>query len=254
MAEPVYRPVVGLAKLAFRAFELRISLTGSAHVPASGGAVVAINHISYIDFVLAGLVGQHTRPARLVRFMAKEAVFRHPVAGPLMRGMKHIPVDRAAGAAAYAQAVAALRAGELVGVFPEATISRSFQLKDFKTGAVRMAGEAGVPVLPVVLWGSQRVLTKGRPRQLRRHLPVSVTVGAPVRVAEDEDPLAATARLRAVMAELLAAAQAAYPDRPAGPQDRWWLPRSLGGTAPTPEEAARLDAAEAQERRRRSAG
>ena len=75
--------------------------------------------------------------------MAKKSVFDHRVSGPLMRGMRHIPVDRDAGLASYRQALAALKAGEVVGVFPEATISRSFTIKDLKTGAARMAAAAG---------------------------------------------------------------------------------------------------------------
>ena len=64
--------------------------------------------------------------------------------------------------------------GEFVGVYPEATISRSFELKEFKTGAARMAMEAGVPLLPCVVWGSQRVFTKNRPKDLTRGTPISV--------------------------------------------------------------------------------
>ena len=137
---------------------------------------MAINHVGYLDFTYAGFAA---RPAhRLVRFMAKDEVFTHRLSGPLMRGMHHIPVDREAGAGSYRAAVDALRAGEIVGVFPEATISRSFELKDFKAGAARMAAEAGVPLLPTVIWGSQRVWTKGRPKRLgRTKVPISVWVG-----------------------------------------------------------------------------
>src|SRR4051812_9297968 len=125
---------------------------------------MVINHIGYLDFTYAGLAARPAR--RLVRFMAKQEVFTHKVSGPLMRGMHHIPVDREAGAGSYRTAVDALRAGEIVGVFPEATISRSFELKDFKAGAARMASEAGVPLLPTIIWGSQRGWTKGRPKRL----------------------------------------------------------------------------------------
>src|SRR5204862_2155362 len=139
----------------FRVLGLRFDISGAEHVPTSGGAVLASNHVSYLDFIFVGLAAHPAK--RYVRFMAKEAVFRHRVAGPLMRGMHHIPVDRTAGAGSYKAAVDALRSGEIVGVFPEATISRSFELKDFKAGAARMAAEAGVPLLPTVIWGSQRV-------------------------------------------------------------------------------------------------
>ena len=82
-----------------------------------------------------GALPQH----RLVRFMAKSSVFDHWFAGPFMRAMQHIPVDRKAGAAAFEAAVRALKDGEVVGVFPEATISTSFTVKDLKAGAARMA-------------------------------------------------------------------------------------------------------------------
>ena len=155
MAELVYPPVIAFARGLFALQGLRFTVRGAEHVPRTGGAVLAVNHVGYFDFTYAGYAAL---PAgRLVRFMTKQEVFAHPVAGPLLRGMRHIPVDRTVGAEAYRHAVRALRAGEVVGVFPEATISRSFELKTLKTGAARMAIEAGVPLLPTVVWGSQRV-------------------------------------------------------------------------------------------------
>src|SRR3954451_17481492 len=113
-----------MARVAFAALGLRFTVTGTEHVPRTGGAVMAINHTGYLDFTFAGYAA---RPAgRLVRFMAKDEIFHNPVAGPLMRGMKHIPVDRDAGSAAFGPAVRALRDGEIVGVFPEATMSPSW--------------------------------------------------------------------------------------------------------------------------------
>ncbi|MPZ96714.1 MAG: 1-acyl-sn-glycerol-3-phosphate acyltransferase, partial [Propionibacteriales bacterium] len=124
----------------FRALGLKIKVTGAEHIPRTGGAVLASNHVSYLDFIFAGFAAQPSK--RLVRFMAKEPIFAHRVSGPLMRGMHHIPVDREAGAASYAAALRALRAGEVVGVFPEATISRSFTVKEIKSGALRLAQSA----------------------------------------------------------------------------------------------------------------
>ena len=144
-----YTPVIGLARTVFFAQGLRFTMVGEENVPTVGGAVMAINHTGYFDFTYAGLAARRSR--RLVRFMAKKSVFGHRVAGPLMRGMKHIPVDRHAGGAAFDAAVAALRAGEIVGVFPEATMSRAYELKPFKPGAVKMAQEAGVPILPTTV-------------------------------------------------------------------------------------------------------
>jgi 1-acyl-sn-glycerol-3-phosphate acyltransferase len=175
--------------------------------------------------------------------MAKEAVFRHRVSGPLMRGMKHIPVDRAAGTQAFRDALAALKAGELVGVFPEATISRAFVLKDFKPGAARMAQATQTPIVPCVVWGGQRIYTKGRKRDYARGKALTIAFGEPLRPAKKENSDAVTAQLHERMATLLDRVQRAYPDQPAGTDDLWWLPRHLGGTAPTLEEAAALDAA-----------
>jgi 1-acyl-sn-glycerol-3-phosphate acyltransferase len=244
--EPVYTPVIGFARSLFAAQGLKITLKGTEHVPRRGGAVMAINHTGYFDFTYAGLAG--VRVGRYVRFMAKKAIWSNPVAGPLMRGMHHIPVDREAGQESFDGALAALRAGEIIGVFPEATISRSFELKAFKSGAVRLAQGAGVPVLPVTIWGSQRVWTKGRPRRMGRHgIPLLITVGEPITVDADENPNEATARVRAAMEAQLHADQAVYPPWPDA--ERELLPARLGGTAPTLEEAEAMDAADRRRRR-----
>ncbi len=241
MAERVYPPVIMAARTAFRAAGLRVIIEGAENIPATGGAVLASNHISYLDFLF---VGNAARPAgRLVRFMCKKEVFDHPIAGPLMRGMHHIPVDRAAGASSYAEALRVLRRGELLGLFPEATISRSFEIKAMKNGAARMAAAAGVPLIPVVVWGTQRLMTKGRPlRTPPRGVPIVVSVGAALH-PKRADGDAATELLAERLRTQLAAVQRSYPDSPRSGDDRWWLPAAMGGTAPTPEQAAALDGA-----------
>jgi 1-acyl-sn-glycerol-3-phosphate acyltransferase len=172
-----------------------------------------------------------------------------------MRGMRHIPVDRSDGQPAYDAAVKALSEGEIVGVFPEATISRSFMLKKFKTGAARMAAESGTPLLPVILWGTQQLWTKGRPKTLtKRHVPVTIMIGEPIELTPQDKPVMVTRRLRAAMTEMLDRAQRDYPVQPAGPEDSWWLPAHLGGTAPTPEAAEAADAAEAAAKAESHAG
>ena len=251
MAELTYTPVIAFARAVFRGLGLRFTITGEEHVPRSGGAVMAINHVGYLDFTFAGLAAQ---PAgRLVRFMAKKEAFDHKVAGPLLRGMKHIPVDRKGAANdSYQLAVKALQSGEIVGVFPEATISQSYELKEFKTGAARMAMEAGVPLLPCVVWGSQRVLTKGRPKDLTRGTPIRVVVGEPFTPDATADALAVTAELKSRMQLLLDEARSTYAGAPRTPEDTWWIPAAQGGTAPTLEEAAEraadADAAKAARR------
>ncbi len=233
-----YTPVIGLARTVFFLQGLRFTILGEENVPAVGGAVMAINHTGYFDFTYAGLAA---RPrGRLVRFMAKKSVFGHRVTGPLMRGMKHIPVDRHAGQGAIEAGLAAVRAGEIVGIFPEATMSRSFELKPFKGGAARIARDGGVPLLPTTLWGSQRVWTKDAPKhRLRSNTPIHITVGQPLHLAPDADLNEATEQLRLAMAGQLAAQQAAYP-RMTG-DDLRYLPARLGGTAPTPEQAHERD-------------
>jgi 1-acyl-sn-glycerol-3-phosphate acyltransferase len=237
--EPVYRPVIAAVQTLFLVQGTRFTITGEAHVPPSGGAVMTINHTSYLDFMYAGLPAWPHR--RYVRFMAKKSVFTHRVTGPLMRGMRHIPVDRHKGGEAFTDAIRALRAGEIVGVFPEATMSRSFELKEFKPGAVKMAQVAGVPLLPTTIWGGQRVWTKNLPKHMRpgSRVPVSITVGEPIVVERREDVVAATARLKAAMQAQLDVQQAVYPTLHG--EDLRYLPARLGGSAPTLEEAHAAD-------------
>ena len=234
-----YRLVIRLALVVFRLLRIRFDVRGAEHVPASGGAVICSNHVSYLDFTFLGLAAlpQH----RLVRFMAKISVFANRFSGPFMRAMHHIPVDRKAGAAAFDLAVRALKDGEVVGVFPEATISSSFRLKELKAGAARMAIDAAVPVLPAAVWGGQRLFTKHHPIDLRRGVAVTVVLGEPIRPVPGEKPRELLQRIRAAMEALFDEAQRTYPQPPAGPEDLWWQPAHLGGTAPTLEEAGRLD-------------
>jgi 1-acyl-sn-glycerol-3-phosphate acyltransferase len=233
-----YRFVIRLALVVFRLFGFRFDVRGSEHVPTTGGAIICSNHVSFFDFTFLGLAAlpQH----RLVRFMAKSGVFDHWFAGRFMRAMHHIPVDRKAGAAAFEAAVRALKDGEVVGVFPEATISTSFTVKDLKAGAARMAAQSGAPIIPAAVWGGHRVATKSR-TQLRRGVAVTVVLGEPIVAAPGEKAQSLLRRTRAAMEALLDEAQRTYPQQPAGDDDRWWLPAHLGGTAPTPETAAAED-------------
>ncbi|MSX13547.1 MAG: 1-acyl-sn-glycerol-3-phosphate acyltransferase, partial [Actinobacteria bacterium] len=150
MTDIVYPPIVFTAKTLFRALGIKFDIVGSENLPRVGGAVIAINHTSYLDFALSGIPADRIGH-RYVRFMAKDGIFKHKVAGPLMRGMHHIPVDRDAGSQAFRDAVRALKSGELVGVFPEATMSRSMEVKEIKNGAVRMAVSANVPLIPMIV-------------------------------------------------------------------------------------------------------
>lgn len=233
--EPVYRSVIGIARVVFGLEGLKFKVVGEENIPATGGAVIAVNHTGYLDFTYAGLPPRKVK--RYIRFMAKKEVFDNKISGPIMRSLKHIPVDRGAGAGSYQAAVADLRKGELVGVYPEATISRSFEIKEFKSGAARMAIEAGVPIIPTVIWGAQRVWTKGFPKRLgRTNTPISIAVGKPIEPVGPPSEL--TEKLHSVMQEMLLALQEDYDHEPGA----YWVPARLGGSAPTLEQADKLDA------------
>ncbi|CAN5406806.1 lysophospholipid acyltransferase family protein [soil metagenome] len=244
MLDITYPPIIVAAKTAFRVLGQTFQMTGTEHVPRSGGVLLAVNHIGYVDFIYGGLAANPS--GRKVRFMAKRELFDHKLTGPLMRSLHHIEVDRGAGVASAEQAVAYLKAGEAVGIFPEATISRSFELKEFKSGAVRIAAEAGVPIVPVILWGTHRMMTKGHDRDFSRGKTIAIRC-APALHPTGHDPVAETAELRQAMTTLLDETIRGYPSEEQ-PPGSWWLPASYGGSAPTPEEAERLDVEEKRER------
>jgi 1-acyl-sn-glycerol-3-phosphate acyltransferase len=248
--ELVYTPVIGAVLTVYKAMGWSPTVEGVEHIPDRGGAVLASNHVGYLDFTFIGYGTRQKK--RIVRFMAKKEVFDHRIAGPLMRGMKHVPVDRFGRAAdALSAAVASLRGGEIIGMFPEGTISRSFVPAAAKTGAARMAMEAGVPLIPTAVWGSQRILTKGRPKNFQRKVAISIAYGEPVAYEADDDPAEVTKRLMDAVGQLVDHLQRTYPQEPAGDDDRWWLPAHLGGSAPTVAESEEMSAREQAERRAR---
>jgi 1-acyl-sn-glycerol-3-phosphate acyltransferase len=243
-----FSPVAGMLKTWIKVMGWEMLVTGEEHIPADGPAVLASNHISYLDPVTVGYAADMR--GRPVRYLAKQELFDKPVFGGLLRKLKQVPVDRH-GAPGKSLEIAAetLRSGELVVNFPEATISTSFVPSEGKTGAARMAMRAGVPLIPVANWGGQRILTKGRPRNLQRGVVLAVRVGAPLPYEPDEDPTVVTKRLMDRLTELVDQAASTYPQQPSGPDDRWWLPQHMGGTAPTVEEAAQALRAERERKR-----
>ncbi|HSK22255.1 MAG TPA: lysophospholipid acyltransferase family protein [Egicoccus sp.] len=253
MNNPTYTIVIGAVLTVFRVFNWKVKVTGWEHIPATGGGVVAANHIGYLDFVFVGY-GALNQDKRRLRFMAKREVFDHKISGPLMRAMGHIAVDRAGNTrAALREAAEALQAGDLVGMFPEGTVSRSFVPLAGRPGAVRMAMDAGVPLIPAAVWGTQRIFTKGRKPTPTRGVVVTVQYGSPIDYTADSDPLEVHERLMASIREMVDQQQRSYPQSPRGPEDTWWQPAHLGGTAPTVEEAeaaAKADSARRREQRR----
>ncbi|WP_183094076.1 lysophospholipid acyltransferase family protein [Nocardioides stalactiti] len=245
MRDITYPPVIVTAKLLFRVLGQRFQLSGTDHVPRTGGALLAINHTGYVDFIYGGLGANPSK--RLVRFMIKREMMDKAGIGHLLRSFHHIRVDRGSGLQSMEDAKRYLEMGEVVGIYPEATISRSFEIKELKTGAVRIAAETGVPLIPVIVWGAHRLMTKDHPRDFSRsRKTIAVKVGEPM-YPTGEDPIAESEELRARMAAMLDEVIAAYPEDEKQPGS-WWTPARFGGSAPTPEEAAVLDAEELKER------
>jgi 1-acyl-sn-glycerol-3-phosphate acyltransferase len=246
MTEPVFRTLEILLKTAIAAGGTKITFLGEENIPERGGAVIAMNHTSYVDWLPASYAAVNR--GRRLRFLIKAELQQVWFINFVIKHVKLIPVDRSAGADAYALAVQRLREGELVGVHPEATISRSFELREFKTGAARMAHEAGVPIIPMIVWGAHRIWTKGHPKSLgRKKIPITVNIGEPVYAADTLEQTQTA--LRESMTTLLHETQESYP-HPAG---AYWVPRRLGGSAPTLDQATALEAAERAERARNGA-
>lgn len=251
----LWRLIAAAARFVVRGVERwRIDVRGLEHVPTEGGAVLAFNHHSYFDFVMVAwsVVIQMRRP---VRFLAKREIW-NSWARPIVRAAGAVPVDRGDTTSrhgAYAAAVQALQRGELVAVAPEQTVSLSFELLPFRTGAVRMAQAAGVPIIPVVGWGTQRFAAKGFGIRHAPGIPVLVRYLEPIHVPPDAEPVAVTAELQARMAATLREVQDAYP---VAPEDRGahWQPARLGGAAPDHETVLAEHQRRFEERQRRTEG
>ena len=166
-------PMLGLTRREWRGVE---------HLPA-GGVIIVANHLSHFDpFVLAHFV---YGAGRWPQFLAKASLFEIPVIGNLMHAVRQIPVHRGSTNAVRAldAAVAAIRAGGVVIIYPEGTTTRDPDLWPMrgKTGAARLAMATGAPVVPVVTWGPQQVFDPRTKRlRLRPLTPVTVVAGPPV--------------------------------------------------------------------------
>jgi 1-acyl-sn-glycerol-3-phosphate acyltransferase len=154
---------------------------GVEYVPRAGGAVLAANHVSHIDPLLVAEMILAQR--RVPRFLAKDSLFAVPLVGWWFRSAGHVEVDRTAGQAGYRSAVEAVARGQLILVYPEGSITKREDglPMAMKSGAVRIALAASVPLLPVAQWGAQEILPpySGRLR-LGWRRPVSLVVGPPV--------------------------------------------------------------------------
>ncbi len=165
----------------------RFDVAGTENIPAEGAAILASNHRSYFD--VAALVMTMRPTGRTSRILAKKEVFDVPVLGRLATALGGIRVDRgAAGAESFEHAAAALRAGEVVALLPQATIPRGETFFEpvltGKTGAARLAAMTRAPVIPIGIWGTEQVWPRSAPMPnmlALAHPPtVRVRVGEPV--------------------------------------------------------------------------
>lgn len=244
----VYRQITHVGRGLTLAQGLKMRLSGVENIPDEGGAVIVCNHTGYMDFLFGAFLAY--RKKRLVRYLAKASVFKAPVVGQLFQMMGHVPVDRIDGGAAIVKGTELARNGELVGVFAEGTISRSFEIRSMRNGAARIAHGAGVPIIPQVIFGSQRLWTKGQKKHLgRTKTPILITALEPYYTTGDFD--ADIAEVRRRMQEALEGLweqyEAEFGPMPAG---EYWVPARKGGGAPTLEEAEAQDTEVESERYR----
>ena len=190
-------------------------------MPRSGPALVACNHISYLDPLADAYV--LTLTGRRPRFLAKQELFDNAFLGTVLRGARQIPVHRGAGdPAALDAAASALRSGEALLIYPEGTVTRNadFSPMEARTGVARLSLEVGVPVIPLAIWGAQHVWQKDGRHSLRLGRPIWLKVGPAFDpFAGLDDPgsrtsvRAATDRVMDVLSELVTDLRARYPKR-----------------------------------------
>lgn len=228
-----YRLAVVLVKPAVTLLTRR-HWVGVEHIPRTGGVIVAANHHSDADpFTVAHVLYD---AGRLPRFLAKAEVFSIPVAGRLLRGIGQIPVRRhtADAAAALAAAVAAVRAGELVVVYPEGTLTKDPDRWPMRarTGVARLALTTGAPVIPLAQWGTHRLHDRKDGVHLLRRPLVATRIGAPVDLARfGGQPQTATVLREATDAIMAQIRELLGELRGERPPARVWDPDSEPGAA-----------------------
>lgn len=180
LAETVVLPPIALW--------FRWRFEGLDNVPAEGPVLIAGNHISYFDPLAHGYFLE--KAGRRPRFLAKTELYRNPILRKVLTGARQIPVRRGSGDRAPVEAaLAALREGEVVVVYPESTVTRNtdFSPMQGKSGVARLALASGVPVIPLAVWGSQHVWQRSGTKSLKFRRPIWVKAGPPLDFSVHEE-------------------------------------------------------------------
>lgn len=216
--EPIYHA----AKAAVVAWHLawfERHVEGTDHIPRTGPALIASNHVSYLDPLTLG--AEIARVGRRPRFLAKSELFQDRRIAWVLRGAGQIEVKRGTSEAVGAldDALAALERGEVVVIFPEGTVTTTADLRPMapKSGAGRLALHSGAPVIPTAVWGTANVWSKEARGSWRPRQEIAIRFGHPI-VFEDsaqsgKDYQAANARIMDEIATLLAGLRPLIPDR-----------------------------------------
>ncbi len=195
--------------------------SGMENIPKSGPAIVASNHVSYADVIF--LAQYLYENGRAPRFIGKRSVFDTPIIGRIVLAAGQIPVDRQSGDAnkALDHAVAALKAGHLVGIYPEGTLTRDENLWPMvaKTGLARLAIITRNPIIPVAAWGTAKVLPRyGKIPHLFPRTKVTYVAGTAIDMSpwygKEEDPQAlaeATAHVMKILTSMVASIRGENP-------------------------------------------
>jgi 1-acyl-sn-glycerol-3-phosphate acyltransferase len=161
---------------------------GREHIPREGPLLVACNHISYFDPLAHGLM--MLKSGRRPRFLAKKELYENWLLKRVLEGAHQIQVERGTGSAAPIEAaIGSLRTDQAVMIYPEATVTKNADSTPMqgKTGVARLTLATDVPVLPMVVWGSQHIWQRDGARSFRFGRPVWVKAGAPIDFSGFED-------------------------------------------------------------------
>ena len=221
MAEPWYQAARWLVIPPARAY-FSWRFEDLPKIPPRGPAIVACNHISYLDPIANAYA--LIRAGRRPRFLAKHDLFRIPVVGSAMRGAHQIEVDRDhPSGTPLAHAEAALAAGEVVVIYPEGTVTRRSDglPMEGKTGTVRLSLASGVPITPMASWGSAAVWQKSGKGSIKPRRPIWVRVGDPIDLSARRGELGDRDAVREMTATVIEALTALAVDLRDRYPERW---------------------------------